>query len=189
MEGSRESVCKCKNTRLCFPLDTDNLPKRSGTGTGNSLPRRWCHSQIHKATNSLTLHHPDVSTTKRFGNHTSLAKSCELYRRHMGEFVTLVPQKMEYLWKVCWNHQRCWRLASPLKPNARRGKLPLYLLINLLHQESCLVSLRVRLVSEKNWNGSNAASTKIYRPKFSSIEKTLLLEKWAADSCFMHAAI
>ena len=35
-----------------------------------------------------------------------------------------------------------------LNHHARRSKLPMYLLINLLHQESAIVSLQVRLLSE-----------------------------------------
>ena len=35
-----------------------------------------------------------------------------------------------------------------LNHNARRATLPLYLLIDLLYQESCLVSVQVRLLSD-----------------------------------------
>jgi len=31
-----------------------------------------------------------------------------------------------------------------------RAKMPLYMLIHLLHKEACLVALQIQLVSEKN---------------------------------------
>ena len=62
-----------------------------------------------------------------------------------------------------------------------RAQMPLYMLINLLHKEACLVALQIRLVSEKKL-------TKLQKKKYRSVQGKIL-SYWEQYACHQKSTV
>ena len=62
-----------------------------------------------------------------------------------------------------------------------RAQMPLYMLINLLHKEACLVALQIRLVSEKKL-------TKLQKKKYRSVQAKIL-SYWEQYACHQKSTV